>query len=94
MSEQAVQDGSAATGFGEVEVALAGLVRVCEPPSAVLAAFVTKVGPLRAWRDVLSRRAPRAVLAATAARTQNLTEQELLDRARADLTTAAAVGPG
>jgi DNA processing protein len=92
LGEQAVRDGSVTTGFAEVAVALAGLVRVCEPPSAVLAAFVTKVGPLRAWREVLSRRAPRAVVAATAARTQNLTEQQLMDRARADLLAAAAVG--
>ena len=89
----AVRDGA----IGEVDlpdeaVALAGLVRVCEPPSAALAAFVGKVGPVRAWRDVLSRRAPRAVLSATAARTQNVAVEVLIDRARADLLAAASVG--
>ena len=33
----------------------------------------SKVGPVAAWQGVLARRAPRAVLAATAARTQNVT---------------------
>ena len=69
------------TEYSETAVALAGLVRVCEPPSASLALFVGKVGPVAAWRGVLDRRAPRPVLSATAARTQNLTQEVLIDRA-------------
>ncbi|HEY4993107.1 MAG TPA: DNA-processing protein DprA [Nakamurella sp.] len=76
----------------EDTVALAGLVRVCEPPSAALARFVDKVGAVAAWHGVLARRAPQAVLAATAARTDNLTREALARRAEGDLVTAAAAG--
>ncbi len=80
-------------------VALAGLVRVCEPPSASLASFVSRVGPIRAWQGVMERRAPQAVLSATAARTQNVTREVLFQRAREDLAVAAKsgarlIGPG
>jgi len=78
--------------FSESAVALAGLLRVCEPPSAALALFVGKVGPVAAWRGVLARRAPRAVLAATAARTQDVTEEMLIRRAQEDLAVAARSG--
>jgi DNA processing protein len=84
--------GVVVTEYSETTVALAGLVRVCEPPSASLALFVDKVGPVAAWRGVLDRRAPRPVLSATAARTQNLTQEVLIDRARADLRIATAAG--
>ena len=84
--------GVVVTEYSEETVALAGLVRVCEPPSASLALFVDKVGPVAAWRGVLDRRAPRPVLSATAARTQNLTQEVLIDRARADLRIATAAG--
>jgi len=77
--------------FAEEAVALAGLVRVCEPPSASLALFVSKVGPVAAWRGVLNRRAPRAVLSATAARTLNSTQEVLVQRAMEDLTCAGKV---
>ena len=80
------------TEYSESTVALAGLVRVCEPPSASLALFVDKVGPVAAWHGVLDRRAPRPVLSATAARTQNLTREVLIERAHADLRVAAAAG--
>jgi len=81
------------------EVALAGLVRVCEPPSASLALFVSRVGPVAAWKGVLERRAPQAVLSATAARTQNVTRQVQDQRAQQDLDTASRsgarlIGPG
>ena len=76
----------------QVSVALAGLVRVCEPPSASLALFIGKVGPVAAWRGVLDRRAPRAVLSATAARTQNVTQELLIRRAEEDLLLAAKAG--
>ena len=71
--------------FTDEAMALAGLVRVCEPPSASLALFVSRVGPVAAWKGVLDRRAPRAVLAATAARTQNVTQEVLIRRAEQDL---------
>jgi len=78
--------------FTDMAVALAGLVRVCEPPSAALAMFVRKVGPEAAWQGVLTRRGPRAVLAATAARTQNMTVEMLTKRAQDDLILAATSG--
>lgn len=87
-----MQQESVAVEPTDEEVALAGLARVCEPPSAALAMFVGKVGPVTAWRDVLSRRAPRAVLAATAARTQNLTIPVMIARAQQDVVIAAASG--
>src|SRR6478735_11736702 len=84
-----------AVGVGAVSesaVAVAGLMRVCEPPSAALALFVGKVGPVAAWRGVMARRAPRAVLAATAARTQDVTGEELIRRAEQDLAVATGCG--
>ena len=76
----------------ENAVALAGLMRVCEPPSAALAVYVGKVGAPAAWRAVCHRRAPRAVLAATAARTNDIEEKELIRRAEEDLVLAAKAG--
>jgi len=43
-------------------VALAGLLRACEPPSAALVRYVQVHGPEAAWQAVLARRATRAVL--------------------------------
>ena len=80
------------TEVSESAVALAGLLRVCEPPSAALALFVGKVGPVAAWRGVLARRAPRAVLAATAARAQDVAAEVLIGRAEQDLAVAARSG--
>jgi len=80
------------TEIPEMCLALAGLLRICEPPSAALALFAGKVGPVAAWRGVVDRRAPRAVLSATAARTRNLTPEALIGQARDDLRTARAVG--
>ena len=60
MSEQTVMDVS--EDRVEVARARAGLLRVCEPPSAAVAVFVDRVGAVQAWRGVLSGRAPRAVL--------------------------------
>ena len=76
----------------ETAVALAGLLRVCEPPSAVVSAFVCKVGPVAAWAAVLARRAPRAVLSATAARTTNSSTTESILRAERDLVMVARAG--
>ena len=66
----------------ESAVALAGLLRVCEPPSAALALFVGQGRAGRGVAGVLARRAPRAVVAATAARTQDVTAEVLIRRAR------------
>lgn len=76
----------------EQRVALAGLVRVCEPPAAAVARFVQAQGAVAAWAAVLARRAPRAVLAATAARVDGVDPDGLVTRARADLAAAARVG--
>lgn len=76
----------------EVRVALAGLLRVCEPPCAALARFVGAQGPVAAWQAVLSRRAPRAVVSATAARVDGVDPAALVARARADLAATKRVG--
>lgn len=76
----------------EVRIALAGLLRVCEPPGAALARFVGAQGPVAAWQAVLSRRAPRAVVSATAARVDGAEPAALVARARADLVAAKRVG--
>ncbi|MGS0688651.1 DNA-processing protein DprA [Nakamurella sp. GG22] len=76
----------------DVAVALAGLLRVCEPPSAVLSLFAHRVGAVGAWEAVLARRAPRAVLSATAARTANVAAGELMSRAEQDVAVAARCG--
>src|SRR6478672_10437175 len=76
----------------ESTVALAGLLRVCEPPSGALATFVQAQGPVAAWQAVLARRAPRAVVSATAARVDGVDPAVLVARARADLVAAAQVG--
>ena len=83
---------SDAVASDEVRVALAGLVRVSEPPCAALARFVAAQGPVAAWQAVLSRRAPRAVVSATAARVDGVDPAVLVARARADLLAAARVG--
>ena len=90
MSEQSVVEVSA--GAVEVARARAGLLRVCEPPSAAVAVFVDRVGAVQAWRGVLTGRAPRAVVSATAARMQEMSAAEVVRRADADLAAAAAVG--
>lgn len=93
--------GVSGAGVSGVEVARAraGLLRVCEPPSAAVAVYVDRVGAVQAWRGVLTGRAPRSVLSATAARTAGVSAAEAVWRADADLAAAAAVaarliGPG
>ncbi len=76
----------------ERTVALAGLLRVAEPPSAALTQFVDKVGAIAAWQAVITRRAPLAVLAATAARSGAIGPEVLIGRAHEDLAAAASVG--
>jgi DNA processing protein len=86
--------GVSGAGVSGVEVARAraGLLRVCEPPSAAVAVYVDRVGAVQAWRGVLTGRAPRSVLSATAARTAGVSAAEAVRRADADLAAAAAVG--
>jgi len=76
----------------ESTVALAGLLRICEPPSGALAKFVQDQGPVAAWQAVLARRAPRAVVSATAARVDGVDPAALVARAQADLTVAGRAG--
>lgn len=76
----------------ETRVAVAGLLRACEPPAAAVARFALDRGPAAAWSAVLSRRAPRGVVSATAARVDGVDPAVLVARARADLATAARVG--
>lgn len=77
----------------DYQVALAGLLRCSEPPvSTTLAGYVRDLGAERAWAHLAERRAPAAVLAATAARLGSWSPAELRDRARTDLRAAAAVG--
>ena len=89
MSILAAGDGAE---FDQVRVALAGLLRVCEPPSGALARFVRGQGPVAAWQAVLARRAPRAVVSATAARVDGVDPAVVVTRAQADLTAAGRVG--
>jgi len=77
--------------FDEVQVASAGLLRVCEPPSGALAQFVQGQGPVAAWQAVLARRAPRAVVSATAARVDGVDPAVLVTRAQAGLAAAGRV---
>lgn len=79
-------------GADEVRVALAGLLRVCEPPCTALVQFVRSQGPVGAWQAVLARRAPRAVLSATAARVDGVDPVALVVRAQQDLAAAGGVG--
>ena len=72
--------------------ARAGLLRAFEPPDTAVVEYVAQLGAVAAWRAVRDRRAPRAVLAPTAARTENRSAEELDEQADADLAAAAAAG--
>lgn len=76
----------------EERLAWAGLSRVVEPPGSALALFVARVGPVAAWKAVIERRAPRPVLAASAARVDALGWDAARRQAEADLATAQRVG--
>ena len=71
---------------------LTGLLRVFEPPDAAVTGYVAKVGAVAAWSAVKHRRAPRAVLSPTAARTEQRSPDELEAMVDADLAAADAVG--
>lgn len=82
--------GSAA--IDPVRAARAGLLRVAEAPSPVLAALITQVGVLPAWRMVRSGGGPGPVRRAVAGRMEGLDADALDALALEDLRTAAAVG--
>jgi DNA processing protein len=76
-------------------LALAGLLRCCEPPAprAVLR-FVVGVGAEQAWPAIAGRLAPGEVMAAVAPRLGSLDRDSLDARAADDLHRAAVVGAG
>ena len=76
----------------ELRRSWAGLLRVFEPPDSAVADYVARVGAVAAWNGIKVRRAPRAVLSPTAARTEQLTPGELELLVDADLSAAAAIG--
>lgn len=80
------------SGDGAVVVARAGLMRLAEPPAPAVVGFVERLGPVEAFDAVLARRAPVAVLAATAARTEGRSVTELRALAQQDLELASEVG--
>lgn len=73
------------TAPDDVRLARAYLARAAEPPSAVLGAFVKKIGPVAAAHAVRTGDCPAAVAAATSARRH-------LDSEHADLEEAARLG--
>lgn len=84
--------GSGASGTGaiqELRRSWAGLLRVFEPPDSAVTDYVARVGAVAAWRAIKERRAPRAVLMPTAARTEGRTSSELEELVDADLAAAA-----
>lgn len=76
----------------EDRLAHVGLSRLVEPPGSSLALFIARVGPVAAWRAVIERRAPRPVLAASAARTEGIDWDTARRQAETDLVTADRVG--
>ena len=85
--------GSGASRPTTRQVALAGLLRCCEPPvPAVLAEFVAALGPEEAWSAIAGRCAPPEVAAVVAPRLGALGRDELAERARDDLRRAADAG--
>ncbi len=74
-------------------LALAGLLRCCEPPAPpAVAQFVEAVGPQAAWRAIADRYAPAEVSAAVAPRLGTADGAILEARAADDLRRAAAAG--
>lgn len=73
-------------------VATAGLLRVAEPASPLLAQFVAERGPVDAWRRICAGAVPAGVRRMVAARTDGRDPQDLHRLAIADLRLAASVG--
>ncbi len=84
--------GQQVSTIGELRHSWAGILRVFEPPDNAVSDYVARVGAVAAWQAIRDRRAPRAVLSPTAARTEQLTAAELDSMADADLAAATAVG--
>lgn len=80
------------TGWTEIQLARAGLLRLAEPPAPAVVAFVEREGVVVAFTAVISRQAPIPVLAATAARSEGRTPAQLTSMAARDLDLAAAAG--
>jgi DNA processing protein len=76
----------------ELRRSWAGLLRVFEPPDTAVSDYVAEVGAVSAWKSVRDRRAPRAVLAPTAARTEQFSAADLEALIDADLVAAKACG--
>ncbi len=92
MVNQESPGGAHATPDPAVLRARAGLLRAFEPPDTAVADYVARIGAVAAWHGVRDRRAPRAVLAPTAARTESRSAEELDGLADADVAAAAAAG--
>lgn len=80
------------TSFAEDHLAWAGLNRVIEPPTSALTAFINQVGAPAAWRAIVERRAPRAILTATADLTGGLDWNTARRQAESDLRAADRAG--
>ncbi len=76
----------------ELRRSWAGLLRVFEPPDTAVSDYVARVGAVAAWNAIRDRQAPRAVLAPTAARTEQVGAPELEALVDADLAAAEACG--
>ncbi len=75
------------------QVALAALLRCCEPPApAAVFDFVAAHGPCDAWGAIAHRQAPDEVAQAVAPRLRDLRPDALRCRALEDLGRAVAVG--
>lgn len=70
----------------------AGLLRVFEPPDTAVSEYVARAGAVAAWQAIRERRAPRAVLAPTAARTEQVMADDLETLIDVDLAAAASCG--
>jgi DNA processing protein len=76
----------------EVRVARAGLLRVAEPPSPVLSAFVDQLGPLVAWERICNGNVPVPVRAVVGPRLADVDARDMWARAEMDLLTADRSG--
>lgn len=79
--------------FTARQIALAGLLRSCEPPArGAVTDFVSAVGAEVAWRALADGQAPQPVMAATAVRLAGMDRGQLEALAIADLRSAERVG--
>jgi DNA processing protein len=76
----------------EIRVARAGLLRVIEPPSPTLTAFVAEHGPVLAWEKIRHRAAPGGLRRSASGRTDGSTADQLQRLAIDDLRRASESG--